>query len=182
MEPTQSSARLRSAWVMFLTSLVILAASARADDKHEHGAQSVSPEQQVQTECPVMVGNKIDPVLYTVYRDKKVFFCCQLCKTEFDKDPEKYLNRLPQFAPVSATKGPGGDEHADHDRPDARILLAQLIEPMGILTLSLVALTVALGVFRRRWRPRLMLKIHKRCGVSALVAGAVHAALVLFLH
>ena len=71
---------------------------------------------------------------------------------------------------------------ADHDHADTRGFLVQLIKPMGILTLLLVAATVALGVLRRLWKPGLMLKIHKICGVWALVAGAVHAALVVFLH
>ena len=153
----------------------------RADADHDHSAESTSPGQQVQTECPVMVGNEIDPDLYTVYRDKKVFFCCQFCKTEFEKNPEKYLPRLPQF-PSAAADGHAENGHANHDYADTRGFLAQLIKPMGILTLSLVAVTVALGVLRRRWKPRLMLKIHKICGVWALVAGAVHAALVVFLH
>ena len=83
---------------------------------------------------------------------------------------------VPQFALAAA------DGHAAHDHADTRMLLAKLIKPMGFLTLSLVAVTVALGVLRRRWQPRLMLKIHKTCGVSVLVAGAVHAALVAFLH
>lgn len=156
-------------------------ASVRADGEHDHGTPIVSPGQQVQTECPVMVGTKIDPDLYTVYRDKKVFFCGQSCKTEFEKNPEKYLHRLPQFASAAADDH-AENGHAPQDHADTRGFLAQLIKPMGILTLSLVAITVALGVFRRRWKPRLTLRIHKTCGVSALVAGAIHAALVVFLH
>jgi hypothetical protein len=58
---------------------------------------------------------------------------------------------------------------------------AELIVPMGIVTLSLVALTVCLGVMRRL-KPRPLLKIHKTCGVCALISGAIHAILVLALH
>lgn len=172
--------RLGPVWLALLAGFFFVV-SARADGEHDHGRQNVSPEQQVQTECPVMVGNKIDPDLYTVHRDKKVFFCCQSCKTGFEKDPEKYLHRLPQFASVAGKSRHDGS-HAEHDHADTRILLAQLIKPMGILTLSLVAVTVALGVFRRRWKPGLLLKMHKICGVLALVGGAVHVALVVFLH
>lgn len=58
---------------------------------------------------------------------------------------------------------------------------AELIVPMGIVTLSLVALTVCLGVMRRL-KPRPLLKIHKTCGVCALISGATHAILVLASH
>ena len=74
-----------------------------------------------------------------------------------------------------------GHEEAEHDEhghgPGA--VLGKLIEPMGIVTISLVAATVLLGVFRRRWKPRLMLKLHMYCGFSALAAGVIHATLVL---
>jgi YHS domain-containing protein len=47
--------------------------------------------------CPVM-GNPIDKKYYTEYKGKKVYFCCPMCKPEFDKNPEKYISKLPQFA------------------------------------------------------------------------------------
>ena len=129
----------------------------------------------VQTECPVMIGNAIKDDMFTVYQGKKVFFCCEKCKAEFAKAPEKYLSRLPQFAAV----GSSGGHNDDHEHGLAA--LAVLIVPMGITTLVLVAATVTLGVFRR-FKPRPMLKIHKKCGVAALAAGAIHATLVMLLH
>jgi YHS domain-containing protein len=50
-----------------------------------------------QTICPVM-GNPIDKRFYTEYKGKKVYFCCAQCKGDFEKNPEKYLSKLPQFA------------------------------------------------------------------------------------
>ena len=49
-----------------------------------------------QTTCPVM-GLPINKDLFTVYKGKKVYFCCPGCKPEFEKNPEKYLAKLPQF-------------------------------------------------------------------------------------
>jgi YHS domain-containing protein len=49
-----------------------------------------------QTTCPVMNG-KINKELYTEYKNKKVYFCCAGCKEKFEKEPEKYLSKLPQF-------------------------------------------------------------------------------------
>jgi len=128
----------------------------------------------VQTECPVMVGNAIKDDIFAVPEGKKVFFCCLKCKAEFAKAPEKYLPRLPQFA---ATGSPDGHDHTAH----SGVGLADLVVPLGIATLVLVFATVMLGVFRRV-KPRRMLKIHKICGVSALVVGAIHATLVLILY
>jgi YHS domain-containing protein len=46
--------------------------------------------------CPVMEG-PINKEVYTTYKGKKVYFCCAGCKEAFEKEPEKYLSKLPQF-------------------------------------------------------------------------------------
>jgi YHS domain-containing protein len=50
-----------------------------------------------QKTCPVE-GGVINKSLFTVYKGKKVYFCCPSCKPEFEKNPEKYISKLPQFA------------------------------------------------------------------------------------
>jgi len=50
----------------------------------------------VQTICPVMEGpTKKD--IFVEYQGKKVYFCCESCKSDFNADPGKYLSKLPQF-------------------------------------------------------------------------------------
>ena len=49
-----------------------------------------------QTTCPVMAG-AINKDIFTEYKGKKVYFCCAGCKEAFEKEPEKYLGKLPQF-------------------------------------------------------------------------------------
>ena len=49
-----------------------------------------------QTTCPVS-GDKIDSNVFVEYKGKKVYFCCASCKSIFNKDPEKYVAKLPQF-------------------------------------------------------------------------------------
>ncbi|MBU1260999.1 MAG: YHS domain-containing protein [Planctomycetes bacterium] len=49
-----------------------------------------------QTMCPVM-GGVINKDLFVEYQGKKVYFCCGQCKGDFEKDPEKYIAKLPQF-------------------------------------------------------------------------------------
>ena len=59
-------------------------------------AETAVAEATEQTTCPVM-GNPIDKTLFVEYKGKKVYFCCKGCIAEFNKDPEKYLSKLPQF-------------------------------------------------------------------------------------
>jgi len=49
-----------------------------------------------QTLCPV-TGDKIDPKVFVEYKGKKVYFCCSSCESTFNKNPEKYVAKLPQF-------------------------------------------------------------------------------------
>jgi YHS domain-containing protein len=49
-----------------------------------------------QTTCPVM-GGAINKKVFVEYKGKKVYFCCASCKGDFEKDPEKYIAKLPQF-------------------------------------------------------------------------------------
>jgi Cu(I)/Ag(I) efflux system membrane fusion protein len=67
---------------------------------HHHGtenqAEVLKEETILQKICPVM-GGAINKDLFIVYKGKKVYFCCPVCKPEFEKEPEKYLAKLPQF-------------------------------------------------------------------------------------
>ena len=49
-----------------------------------------------QTMCPVMEA-PIDKDIYVEFRGKKVYFCCDGCQQKFMEEPEKYLDKLPQF-------------------------------------------------------------------------------------
>ncbi|HBG26113.1 MAG TPA: hypothetical protein DDX75_03355 [Phycisphaerales bacterium] len=49
-----------------------------------------------QTTCPVM-GGPINKDIFVEYQGKKVYFCCAGCIEQFNKEPEKYLPKLPQF-------------------------------------------------------------------------------------
>ena len=145
-------------------------------------ALSAGEEQIIQTQCPVMTANKIIPSFSTNYQGKKVYFCCNSCKTAFEKNPQKYLHLLPQFVGVGevADGEHAGHEHGHDERNKRSFSASDMIMPMGVLTLSLVAVTVCLGFFRKV-NPNL-LKWHKRIGPTALLVGAVHAILVLMSH
>ena len=51
----------------------------------------------LQTECPLS-GKAIDASKFVEYEGKKVYFCCDGCPAGFEKEPAKYLSKLPQFA------------------------------------------------------------------------------------
>ncbi len=62
----------------------------------DSSAEVLKDEGIVQKICPVM-GGAINKDIFTIYKGKKVYFCCPGCKPEFEKEPEKYLAKLPQF-------------------------------------------------------------------------------------
>jgi YHS domain-containing protein len=58
-------------------------------------ATQASAEESEQTACPVM-GNEIDPEVYTDYGGVRIYFCCPPCIPKFEADPEQYIPKLPQ--------------------------------------------------------------------------------------
>ena len=83
--------------ILLLMGLVIL----NGCKKKTEPAPAVETEEAVsvkveQTTCPVMAG-AINKDIFTEYMGKKVYFCCAGCKEAFEKEPEKYLAKLPQF-------------------------------------------------------------------------------------
>jgi YHS domain-containing protein len=59
------------------------------------GGSDVQAETK-QVTCPVM-GGQINKDVYVEHKGKKVYFCCPGCKGEFKSDPEKYMDKLPQY-------------------------------------------------------------------------------------
>ncbi len=65
---------------------------------------------QPQTKCPVLGGN-IDKSLYADYKGYRIYFCCKGCDAEFNKNPEKYLEKLkaegitPEKIPTAGKSG-----------------------------------------------------------------------------
>jgi YHS domain-containing protein len=70
-------------------------AAATAEEANKTAATAMASMEQ--TTCPVS-GDKIDKNVFVEYKGKKVYFCCASCKAIFDKDPEKYIAKLPQFS------------------------------------------------------------------------------------
>jgi len=53
----------------------------------------VAAQGKPQTTCLVLGGN-INKDVYVDYKGQRIYFCCAACIPEFQKDPEKYLEKL----------------------------------------------------------------------------------------
>jgi YHS domain-containing protein len=87
-------------FLMICTLMLTMFSSTGCKKKSEPvapaGTKQVVSEAIEQKTCPVMEG-AINKELYTEYKGKKVYFCCPGCKDKFEKEPEKYVTKLPQF-------------------------------------------------------------------------------------
>ncbi|MBW8036016.1 MAG: YHS domain-containing protein [Planctomycetes bacterium] len=122
--------------------------------------------------CPVMGDMQTNPEIFTEYKGKRVYFCCNTCKAAFGREPEKYLSRLPQFGGTLVQKG-----HARRHRLE----LSRIIKPMGIITLLLLVSTAAGRLFREKV-PKFLVRQHKLLGIITVISALVHATLVLIAH
>jgi uncharacterized membrane protein/YHS domain-containing protein len=80
--------------------VVLLAVTYLAVD-----AQKLAAAQPINEFCPVLTEEKADPKITTTYKGKVVAFCCDRCLAKFEADPERYADRLPQFAEASEIPG-----------------------------------------------------------------------------
>ncbi len=48
---------------------------------------------KLQTKCPVE-GDAINRAIYTDYKGKRVYFCCDMCPPKFKADTEKYMAEM----------------------------------------------------------------------------------------
>jgi len=82
--------------IFFLAGTFLLTGCKKESEPTASKTKQAVSEAIEQTTCPVM-GGAINKSLYTEYKGKKVYFCCAGCKEKFEKEPEKYLSKLPQF-------------------------------------------------------------------------------------
>ena len=87
------------ALIIFVMAGVFLFTGCKKKAKPAAPAETKELVTQVieQKICPVM-GGPINKEIYTEYKGKKVYFCCAECKGKFEKEPEKYISKLPQFS------------------------------------------------------------------------------------
>ena len=157
----------------FISLLLVIAATSFAYGVGEDDGVAETEQMQITNAyCPVMGDMQTNPEIFTDYKGKRVYFCCNNCKAAFGKEPEKYLGQLLQFGGTLVRKG------HDHGR---RLELSRLIEPMGIITLLLLVLTAGGRLFPKKV-PKSLDRWHKRFGITTVISALVHATLVLIAH
>lgn len=70
-------------------------------DKNDCGSNSKKAEvkteqktnRQPQTTCPVM-GGAVNREIFIDHDGKRIYFCCNPCLEEFEKNPGKYMGKL----------------------------------------------------------------------------------------
>lgn len=67
--------------------------AACAADKGGCPMAGAKAEAKAQTACPIM-GGPINKAIYADYEGKRVYFCCQGCVKQFQKDPAAVLKKL----------------------------------------------------------------------------------------
>ena len=81
---------------LLLAGLIVLNGCKKSKPAAPVETKEVASAKIEQTTCPIM-GGTINKNIFTEYKGKKVYFCCAGCKEKFEKEPEKYIAKLPQF-------------------------------------------------------------------------------------
>lgn len=105
-----SRARFAQAgWISVCVMLALLVTTVRAQTPSpELAGEGGSP---INTMCPVMTDEPIDPRFTVEYEGVTVGLCCRKCKTRFDNDPAAYIANLPVLFTPSAV-AQEQDEHS----------------------------------------------------------------------
>lgn len=72
--------------------------------------------ENIQTACPVSGETLEGKTVFTDFEGRRVYFCCNKCKSMFTKNEQKYLKKLDEMmpAPKDEKKEPTGHEGHNH--------------------------------------------------------------------
>lgn len=65
------------------------------DSKNKTATTVVNEKSELNTICPVSK-EEADPKITATYNGKTYALCCKTCLKKFNKDPEKYINKMNQ--------------------------------------------------------------------------------------
>ena len=71
---------------------LVAAGCGKKEETKKSPAAAVQAMVEQQT-CPVM-GGAVDKQYYADYNGRRIYFCCPMCKGEFEKDPAKYVAKV----------------------------------------------------------------------------------------
>jgi YHS domain-containing protein len=88
------------AGILLAMALITVSTAARADDTNTVSSvnppSATPPKPDLLTTCPVSgdkLGDMGKPYVF-VYKGQEVKLCCPDCKSDFDKDPAKYMKMI----------------------------------------------------------------------------------------
>jgi YHS domain-containing protein len=64
--------------------------------KSKSQAEEISFGDAINKKCPV-AGKDVDPKVTFTYQDQVIAFCCKDCCAKFAKEPEKFIEKVPEF-------------------------------------------------------------------------------------
>ena len=79
----KGAAMKKSAWMSFMAAVLLACAVLFA------GTAWAKPQET----CPIM-GGAINKSVYTDYKGKRVYFCCNGCPQAFLKEPDQYITQM----------------------------------------------------------------------------------------
>ncbi len=82
--------------IVMFSSCLICGCQKNEASKSSTVTAPANGQVEEQANCPV-TGGPVKKNIYTWYNGKKVYFCCEGCKQQFEQNPEKYTDKLPQF-------------------------------------------------------------------------------------
>jgi YHS domain-containing protein len=91
-----------------LGAVGLFAAGCKKAEPQAPAPSAAGQPKIVQKICPVM-GEPIDPNVFTDYEGRRIYFCCQVCKAAFEKDPEKYVAKVDEELQGAGRTGQGRD-------------------------------------------------------------------------
>lgn len=109
---------LQQALIPLLLLLSTAAGRAGADEGHSHPAGEVVPafpDSVTNAICPV-TGDSIDTAMYVDHEGRRIYFCCNMCRVKFRRDPGEYMAVLGEVPPSSEVDSPH-DHETDHAEP-----------------------------------------------------------------
>jgi YHS domain-containing protein len=80
---------------LLVFGLIYLSSCEQCCSSKHHSDKKMMSMDTEQKLCPVS-GRPINKEYWTEYKGEKVYFCGPGCKAVFEKDPEKYIGKLPQ--------------------------------------------------------------------------------------
>lgn len=119
-----------------IASIVLLLAWLAGGARAQEEGAAAQPGPPINTMCPVMPEEPVDPEYTIVWEGRSIGLCCSTCRRKFLRDPQTYLALLPEpeAAPSAdpVTAGAAGAEDGGASRTLDAIALVGRLHPLSV--------------------------------------------------